>query len=244
MNSAVRFTSRDHEQDRRQVDERRDLDVRHGPLVLLGELARERVSRHEQRPVNAVAGADHLGDGDRLADRAAQAEQNRRAHTGARVRKDDPAHHLPARGPERQRALLELGRHAEEELAADARGDRDDHDRQDEHGDQHPGVLGRAAEERDEAEMAVEPGLEILADERPENEDSPETEHDARDRREQLDERGDHGARPARCQLAQIEPDRDRGGVAIEARRTTSGQYPRSGPVPRTCCGPCPSPDG
>ena len=58
--------------------------------------------------------------------------------------------------------------------------------------------------------MAMEPGLEILTDERTEHQDPPEAEHDARNRGEQLDERGDQRTCPAWRQLAQIEPDRDR----------------------------------
>ena len=48
---------------------------------------------------------------------------------------------------------------------------------------------GRAAEERDEAERAVQPRLDVVGDERAEHEDPPEPEHDARDRGEHLDER-------------------------------------------------------
>ena len=44
--------------------------------------------------------ADHLRDGDRLADRAAHPEQDRRDQAAARVREDHAAHHLPARQPE------------------------------------------------------------------------------------------------------------------------------------------------
>src|SRR4029078_309360 len=43
-----------------------------------------------------------------------------------------------------------------------------------------------------------------------EDEYPPEAEYDARYRSEQLDERGDHRARPARRELAQVEADRNR----------------------------------
>ena len=160
--------------------------------------------------MNAVPRPHHLGDGDRLADGATEAEDHRGADTCSRVRKDHPPHHLPARGAEGECALLQLSGNLEEELAADARGDRDDHDRQHEHGDEDPGVLRRAVEKGNEAEIAVQPGAEIVPDERSEHKDPPESQHDARNGRQQLDERGDHRPGATRCQLAQIEPDRNR----------------------------------
>ena len=78
--------------------------------------------------------ADHLRDGDRLADGAAEPEDQGGCDAGARVREDDAADHLPARRAKRERALLQVGRHVQEELAADAGDDRDDHDRQDQDG--------------------------------------------------------------------------------------------------------------
>src|SRR5919201_896495 len=68
---------REHEQDQREVDERRDLQVARRPLVGPRDLARERVTRREEVPVDrdgAAASADHLGDGDRLADRTPEPE--------------------------------------------------------------------------------------------------------------------------------------------------------------------------
>ena len=57
-------------------------------------------------------GADHLRDGDRLADRAAEAEDDRSRDPRAGRREDDAPHHLPAGRAERERAFLELVRHA------------------------------------------------------------------------------------------------------------------------------------
>ena len=136
------------------------------------------------------AAADHLRHGDRLADRAAEAEDQRCGDAAARVREDDAAHHLPARRAERERAFLQLARDAEEELALML------------------ATIGRimivsttiavktlepvedgGAEERDEAERAVHRGLDVVAEDRAEHEDAPEPDHDARDRGERLDER-------------------------------------------------------
>src|SRR5262245_54269537 len=134
-----------------------------------------------------MARPQHLGDSDRLADRPSEPEQDRRDHAASRVGQDDTADHLPARRAQRECALLELFGHADEELAADARRDRNDHDRQHEDRDENTRVLRGAAEERNEAEMAVYPGLKILSDERPEDEDAPEAEDDARNRCQELD---------------------------------------------------------
>src|ERR1041384_365243 len=51
------------------------------------------------------SGADDLEDRDRLAERAAEAEQRRRHHTAERRWQDDAAHDLPLRRPERDRAV-------------------------------------------------------------------------------------------------------------------------------------------
>ena len=70
-------------------------------------------------------------------------------------------------------------------------------------------MLG-SAEERDEAERVVQRRLDMVREERAEHEDPPQSEDDARDRGEQLDERPDNAAHPTRSQLAEIQADRDR----------------------------------
>jgi hypothetical protein len=61
--------------------------------------------------------------------------------------------------------------------------------------------------------VVVEPGLD-LDHGRAEDEDAPEPEHDARDCRQRLHERGDRPAQEARRELGQVErdPDRERRG--------------------------------
>ena len=124
---------------------------------------------------------------------------------------NDAAHHFPARRAECERALFELTRNAEEELPADRRHDRNDHDRENHGGREEPlpGLL-RVAEEGNEAQAAMQPGLDVVREKRPQHQDSPEPEHDARYGSEQLDERADDAAHASRRQLAEIEADRDR----------------------------------
>ena len=72
-----------------------------------------------------------------------------------------------------------------------------------------PVVCG-GAEDRDEAERVVQPGLEGSLHERRQDQDAPEAEDDAGDRGQHLDQRADHPPHPGRRQQAQIEPNRDR----------------------------------
>ena len=194
-----------------EIGERRDLERRVGTLVLAGNPACQSVSRLEQRRVDGDPIADHLGDRDRLADRTSQAEDHRRCDSGPGVREDDPADHLPARRAQGQRPVLELAWDAEEELPAEARDDRDHHDRQDQDRREHVRADSRLrAEDRQEAQRPVQCRPQGVDDERPEDEDAPETEYDGRDRRQQLDERAYDGTDPAGRELRQEERDRDR----------------------------------
>src|SRR5581483_311803 len=214
---------REDEEDQREVDERADLEAARRALVGRRDLRRERVAAREQVPVDEDAAADHLRDCDRLADGAAEPEDQGGRDAAARVREHDAAHHLPPRRAERERALLQLRRDAEEELATDARDDREDHDR--EHDDRREDARAarrRLAEERDPAEGAVQRRLDVVAQDRAEDEDAPEPDDDARDGRERLDERRDRAAQEARCQLREVERDADR-----ERRRDEQGEQRR-----------------
>ena len=161
--------------------------------------------------MDAERAADHLRHRDRLADRAAGSEHHCGDETTASLWQDDTADHLPARRAERERSLLEVARNGKEELPCNGGGDRQDHHREDEHGRQVAGQLRRAFEERQPPEPAAEERPEVVLDERAEDEDPPETDHDARDRGEQLDERRNRRADPARCELGEEERDSDRG---------------------------------
>ena len=123
----------DHQQDQREVVERGGVQGRDGA----GELGRWIAivpPGLEQRDVDSVAAADHLGDGDRLAERAAEAEQRGGGHARERGRQDDAADHLPAGRAERRGSVLELPRDRQEQVAGDRGDDRDHHDREDQPG--------------------------------------------------------------------------------------------------------------
>ena len=85
---------------------------------------------------------DGLCDGDRLTEGAAEAEQHRGSDPGRGVGEDDRADRLPARRPERERAVLELLRDPYEELPADRRRDGNDHDREHERRGEDPRRTG------------------------------------------------------------------------------------------------------
>ena len=162
--------------------------------------------------------ADHLTDRDRLADRAGKAQD----HAGHEARADlgdgHAAHHLPPGRPQRQRSLLEIARDAVEELTADAGHDRHDHDRQNEGCGEQADVGGRPGERRDEPKVLVQEGLDVRLQKRPHHEDAPQPEDDARDGRQQLDQRSHGCPQRARSELAQKEPDGDRHGHGDDER--------------------------
>src|SRR5436190_24114047 len=65
----------DDEKDRGQVEERSGVLLAERALELERDAGGERVARLEQRCLDLVAGANHLRDRDRLAERATQAEE-------------------------------------------------------------------------------------------------------------------------------------------------------------------------
>ena len=85
--------------------------------------------------------------------------------------------------------LLEIAGNAREELAADRRHDRDHHDREDEARPGSRPTLRRVAAENGMKPTVGKPRLDVLVQERPEDENPPQAEDDARDGREQLDHR-------------------------------------------------------
>jgi hypothetical protein len=137
------------------------------------------------------------------------AEQDGGDQTAFRVRQDDAPDHLPPREAEPDSRFLDVDGHLQEQVTADCRGDRDDHDRQDEDGREQRAARDRARrEERRPPEGVVQPWAELVVDDRPEDEDPPEPEHDARNRGEHLDERADDSPDAPGRELAQIQPDR------------------------------------
>src|SRR5262249_36022225 len=65
-------------------------------------------------------------------------------------------------------------------------------------------------EERKPSEAAVDRPTDVVLDDRAEDEDAPESEHDARDRGQHLDQRADDTPDGAGRELGEVEPDRDR----------------------------------
>src|SRR5207237_790133 len=88
----------DHEQHRAEIEKCGDLQLGGGSLELVRDAAGERVARGEQGRVDRVAGADHLGDRDRLAKRPAEAQEARRGHSRSGRREHHTSNRLPARG--------------------------------------------------------------------------------------------------------------------------------------------------
>ena len=148
----------------------------------------------------------------RLAERAAEAEHRAADDRRLAERQDGHPDHLPAGRAERQRALLEPARRLREDLAGDRGDDRQDHHRQHEPGDEHRAAGGRggALEERDEAEVVLQPLHAPAPTRRAEDEDAPEAVDDARDRGQQVDDVAERQSEPARRDVADEERHRDR----------------------------------
>ena len=164
----------------------------------------------KQRGLDLGRVADHLGDGDRLAERSPEAEDDGADDARASQRQHGHADHLPARGPQRVGALLELGRRRPEHLAGDRGDDRQRHDREDQRGVEHPVGRVGAREQRDPAQEAVEERLEVVGEERPQDDDPPQSEDHAGDRRQQLDQDRHRTPDEAGGQLGEVDRDQDR----------------------------------
>ena len=160
------------EKDQGEVEERRDLEVRHGALELPCDAARERVARVEEVQAESVRrDSDHLRDRDRLSDSAAEPEHRRREQARTDVGDYDPPDRLPPGGAESHRAVLDVFRDAGEELARHAGDDGDDHDHEHDHGRQHAGARvaeRRLGEERRPAKRRGECRRDVVPHDRPE----------------------------------------------------------------------------
>ncbi len=83
-------------------------------------------------------------------------------------------------------------------------------------------VVSRGAEDRDEAEGVVQERLDVRLDERGKDDDPPEAEDDARDRRQHLDQGPDHSTHAGGGKQTEEEPDRDRDRCTQAPARKTS----------------------
>ncbi len=94
--------------------------------------------------------------------------------------------------------VLQLARDGQEEVAAERRDDRQDHDREDQSRGEHARARRlRRPEQRDEAEHVVQQGLEMLLREGRQHEQPPEAEDHAGNRGEHLDQRARPRPAPA-----------------------------------------------
>src|SRR5579875_1356463 len=93
---------RHRQQDQREVEERRLLQLVLDVPDLDRDPRRQRVARQEQRGLyRRGRTADDGRDGDRLAERSSEAQHHRCGHPGERRRQHDPPDDLPAGGAQR-----------------------------------------------------------------------------------------------------------------------------------------------
>ncbi len=118
----------------------------------------------------------------------------------ARVAQHRHPHHLPTRGAQRQHGFALALRNGHQNLAGDRRDDGNDHDGQDDSGGQHANAIGGAGKKIGPAEVLTQPRLHIIAQERSEYENSPESVDDRRNGRQQL-----HGERNDTAQISRAQ---------------------------------------
>ena len=158
---ATRFiTSATHEEQERHLRERREVRVRVGLGELVGDDAGHRVGRIEERRAHLGTVADDHGHRHRLAERAVEPEDDGADDARARRREHGAPDHVPRRRAQADRGLAVGVGHGAQHLARDRGDGRHDHDRQDDPGGQHPEAERLAVEEREEAEVRDEEGLD------------------------------------------------------------------------------------
>ncbi len=196
---------REHEQDEAGRDERGAVQRIGRRLVeLVRDDGGERVALGEDVLGHVRRVADDERHRDRLADRPAQAEHRRAGDARAGVRQHRHLDHLPARRAERERGLLVIGRHGEDDLTRDRGDDRDDHDREDQAADEEVRARDGGADERQERERVAQPGLD-RAHLRDEDVHAPEPVDDRGHRGEELHQRCERLAQPLGAQLGHVD---------------------------------------
>ena len=144
--------------------------------------------------------AQHEGDGHRLAQRAAHAQEDAADHRRAGVGQHDVPDHFGGGGAQRVGRLLQAGGHGEEDFAHHRGNERDHHDRQHDAGREHADAQRRAAEQRAQhrpgAHVLVHPGVDVVAQQRRQHEQAPHAVDDGRNAGQQFDRRAQRLADP------------------------------------------------
>ncbi len=189
---------RERHQDHGQGAEGGDLQ-RRGVLELDGDGRSEGGGRREQRRREERVQADDHGDGDGLAERPRGRERHGADDAGPGAGQHDLAQHLPLRRTDAEGAL---------ELVVGHDGDgvsRQGHDHRQDHDEEH--AAGQAAARRPRTGawkgkwlpvMSASLGCDDALEPRGEHEQAPEPVDDARDSRQELDERGGEDPSPRR----------------------------------------------
>ena len=184
-----------------------------------------------------MAVADHHRHRERLAERTAEAQHHATDQPRTGRREHGIAHDFPAGGAEGEGRLTLRLRYGQQYLAADARDVWEDHDGEQEAGRYHAWAVGRPPEQRDERPEGHECRHDRAAEQRHEDEHSPEPVHHRRNRGEQVDQKRDRLVQAPRSDVDGEDGDAEgeRGGDAEgeqrgEQRAGNSGQGAESGP--------------
>ena len=177
---------RDPEQHETELKQGAEIEIACRLRELIGDDAREGVTGRKKRGADFRPVADDHGDGHGLPKRPAEAEHGRAEQAAAGIADDGDADRLPMGRAERiGRLALQVGNRAQD-LAGDGGDDRQDHDREHDAARQHADPVDLPLENRQEAEPALQPGKEMIAQPGDHHEDAPQSENHARHGREHL----------------------------------------------------------
>src|SRR5579862_1161267 len=203
----------DREGEENQADLEKGLQIsvrgRFGELV--GDDAGEGIAGLEKRSGDDRAVAYDHRDGHRLAQGAAQTEDDGAKESPLGIAENGYAGHLPAGGAERIGGLALEVRHGDEDFPREGGDDGQDHDCDDGSPREEADAIGWAAEEGQPAEMmrVLQPGEGVFLQPWHHDENAPETEDDARYGGEHLHQRDDRLAQPAGSEFREVDGGRD-----------------------------------
>src|SRR5579872_321399 len=216
-----------HEEQRESdFDQRAEIRIARRLAEFIGNDAGHGVSGCEQGAGNLRAIADDHGYGHGLAESATEPQDDAAQNSGARISQNARANHLPPRGSQRKHCLALLLRNRCHDFARDRGNDRHDHNGKNDSRRQHPDAVGRTFKQSGPSEVAAEEWLNILAKDRHQHEDGPQSINHTRNGREQLRDKSQRTFQPARCHLS--DEDRDTNGERNRQQKREKGREQRA----------------
>ena len=197
----------DNKQRQPDFDKGAQVKLVRGFAELIGDDTGHAVGRGQQRARNFRPVANHHGDRHGFAQSAAQTKNYCADNTDARVAQHAHADHLPARGSQGQHCFpLRMGdrRH---NFASERRDDRQNHDGENHAGSKHPDSIIRPGEDSGPTQGFDQERIQVLAEQRNQHKNRPQTIHDAGDGGQQLGKKGQESAQPGGAHFGEEDGD-------------------------------------